>query len=332
MMKTTYRFSITFFTALLIVGLTVPSFAKTSVFVSILPQKYFTEKIGGELVDVSVMVTPGGSPATYEPSPRQMTKLTEAKAYLAIGVPFENAWLPRIANANRSMPIMHVDKGITKLPMQAHGHHGKEEHPEHEKGIHEQHGEEEHHDHDKHDHEEHGHDEHGHHEAHHHGMLDPHVWLAPNTVKIVAQNTCAALSDIDPANKQAYRKNLDAFLKEIAALDTDIQQILVNIPHDKRTFMVFHPSWGYFAHQYHLNQIAIEAEGKEPSPKALANIIEHGRELHIPVVFVQPQFSKRSAQVIAQEIGATVIPLNPLAEDWASNLRQAAGAFGKALK
>ncbi len=274
---------------------------KPLVFVSILPQKYFVEKIAGDLMDVSVMVMPGASPATYEPSPKQMADLEKSKAYFSIGVPFEATWLKRFAGANPKMTLIRTDSGITKRPMVAHHHHEKGEH-------------------------------HSDHEAPAHGILDPHVWLAPEQVRTVAKNICDGLIQVDGAHKADYEANLQSFLKEIDSLDAKIKQILAPLPKNKRIFMVFHPSWGYFAKEYGLKQIPIESEGKEPSPKELVEIVQHGRKLGIPVVFVQPQFSDKSAKVIASEMGAKVVPLNPLAEDWAANLLKVAEAFQSALQ
>jgi zinc transport system substrate-binding protein len=105
------------------------------VFVSILPQKYFVEKIGGELVDVSVMVKPGASPATYEPKPHQMVALSLAKIYFAIGIPFEKAWLKKIASANPNMVVVHTERGIEKRAMSAHKQHKAEKAFEHHHEI-----------------------------------------------------------------------------------------------------------------------------------------------------------------------------------------------------
>ncbi len=266
------------------------------VYVSILPQKYFVERIGGDRVDVSVMVMPGASPATYEPSARQMVKLARAKAYFSIGVAFESAWLPRMADTNREISVVRTDAGITKRPIDG-GDHG-----------------------------------HGGHDDHDHGILDPHIWLSPELVKTIASNTCAGLAKIDPANKAFYQANLSSFLSEIEAVDADIRSAFGSLPKEKRSFMVFHPSWGYFAHDYGLRQIPIEVEGKSPSPRELAEIVEHGRELNIPVVFVQPQFSQKSAKVIAAEIEAQVVPLDPLAEDWPANFQRVVEALQGALR
>jgi zinc transport system substrate-binding protein len=277
--------------------------AKVRAFVSILPQKYFVERIGGDMVDVGVLVLPGANPHMYEPSPRQMTALAGAQVFFAIGVNLEEVWLPKLADANQAMRIVRTQEGVEKIPMAAHGH------GEHE-AMHEEHGGEE----------------------QEHGILDPHIWLDPVRVKTIARNTCAGLVLVDPAHRAAYEANLAAFLKDMDGLNASIAKSLAAIPADKRTFMVFHPSWGYFAKRYGLTQVAIEAGGSEPSPRHLAEIIEHGRELGVSVVFVQPQFSRRSADVIASELGARVVPLDPLAENWKDNLLHAAEAFGQALR
>ena len=315
---------------------------KVSVFVSIVPEQYFLEKIGGDRVDVSVMVMPGASPATYEPSPRQMAGLTEAKAYFAMDVPFEATWLARIKSANPDMKVIEVDEGIRKMPMARHGHGGDHDGghdgpppppsqghggmpgpgsgpghgpmpPDHDRAAGPGHGPEPGLDHD-------------------HGILDPHIWLSPRLVKIMAGNICRGLVEIDPAGEAEYEANLAAFEDELNSLDRSIAAALAPLPKDKRTFMVFHPSWGYFARDYALQQVPIESEGKEPSAADLERIISTGRQLHIPVVFVQPQFSERSAKVIASEMGAKVVPLDPLAADWAENMRRVARAFIQALE
>lgn len=341
-----------FFLPVLVLLFAMPcaALAEPTVFVSIVPQQYFVEKIAGDAVASQAMVLPGQSPATYEPSPRQMAALSEAAAYLAIGVPFERAWLPRFREASPGLRIVHVDEGIQKRAMEAHHHHGEEHH------HHEAHAEEDHHahghehgaaahghehdahghDHDAHKHDAHDHDAHAEAHAkapaaHEHTGLDPHVWLAPEPAKVIARNTFDALAAIFPDKEAEFRANLDAFLAEIDSLDARIREILTPIPPEKRRFLVFHPSWGYFADAFDLEQLPIEVEGKEPGPAELARIVKRARDEGIAVVFVQPQFSATSAQVAAREIGGRVEKLDPLAEDWADNLERAAAAFQKAL-
>ncbi|MCT4627174.1 zinc ABC transporter substrate-binding protein [Halodesulfovibrio sp.] len=306
---------------------------KPVVFVSILPQKYFVEQIAGDTVDVEVMVMPGASPATYEPRPRQMAKLATAEVYLAIGVPFERTWLPRIQDTNPDLTIVHVDNILRKLPMAASAidvdenprgaileDYRHESHEAHEaESTHEAHAT-----HDMHEHHTHGHkheDEQHVHKHSHVGMFDPHIWLSPRWVKAMAKPTRLALSKIAPQHAKQYRINTRAFTKQLDELDKEIDAIFNPIPPEKRAFMTFHPSWGYYAMTYNLIQIPIEFEGKAPTPMVLEKITEIAKKRNLRTIFVQPQFSQSSAKAIADSINGTIVVADPLAEDWEENLR-----------
>ena len=290
---------------------------RLSVFVSIVPQKYFVQQIGKDLVDVQVMVQPGASPATYEPKPQQMADLSRTKIYFAIGVPFENAWLEKIAAANPRIKVVHTDHGIEKRHMAAHHHHGEAAETHHDG----EHHYERDHDHDK---------------AHHHEVaeadtgLDPHIWLSPQLVKIQARAILTALQEANPAHAEAYETYFREFEVRIDQLDADLKTIFDG--KKGMRFMVFHPAWGYFADAYGLEQVPIEIEGKSPKPSQLKELILHARENGIRVIFVQPQFSTKSAELVAREIGGQVAFADPLAEDWMGNLRDVADRFRKALK
>ena len=210
------------------------------VFVSISPQKYFVEKIGGDLVDVTVMVPPGANPHNYEPKPRQMVDLSKARIYFALGVTFEDVWLDKIASANPDMKIVHTEKGIIKIPMETHRHHDHDSSPGETKS------------------------DGDHHHGADHGILDPHVWTSPVRVGIMAENIYQALVGIDPDNKKTYEAGRQAFMRELDGLDSEFRKILAHSQGMK--FMVFHPAWGYLAHDYGLVQIPVEVEGKEPKP------------------------------------------------------------------
>lgn len=272
------------------------------IFVSIVPQHYFVQQIGKDKVDVSVMVQPGASPATYEPKPLQMAKLSKSRIYFSIGVPFETFWLDKIASANPEMTIVHTDKGIEKQPMAAH-HHEEEASAE---------------------------DGHNDENDHGHAGLDPHIWLSPKLVKIQAGHILDALVAADPGNKDFYTANYNDFIKKIDALDLDLARMLKNKA--GMQFMVFHPSWGYFARDYNLKMIPIEIEGKNPKPAKLQELIAHARAEGIKVIFVQPQFSTKSAALVAKEINGRVIPADPLAPDWLDNMRNVAEQFKEVLK
>jgi zinc transport system substrate-binding protein len=284
-----------------------------TVFVSIAPQKYFVQQIGKDLVTVNVMVPPGASPHTYEPKPRQMAAISRAESYFAIGVSFEKVWLPKIAAGNPHLKVVHTDQAVPKIPMampalqdedaeQTAAHRQKPQGQDHSQGGH-------HHDRDGH---------------------DPHVWLSPPLVRIQAAAILKALIEIDPAHRQDYETNYDRFIAAIDALHQDLKAVFAG--REGMQFMVFHPSWGYFADTYALEQVPVEFEGKAPKPQGLKRLIEHARARGIRAIFVQPQFSTRSAELVAREIGGQVVPADPLAEDWAGNLRTIAAKFETALR
>ena len=118
---------------------------------------------------------------------------------------------------------------------------------------------------------------------------------------------------------------------ELVDLDLELKRLFETTA-DHAEFMVFHPSWGYFAHAYGLEQVPIEIEGKEPKPAELKYLIEHGKKIGIEVIFVQPQFSWQAAQTIAQATTAQIVVVDPLATDWAENLRQVAVKLSAALR
>ncbi len=281
---------------LMLIFLVSPSIratAKIPVFVSILPQKYFVKKIGGDLVDVDVMVFPGASPHTFEPKPRQMVALAKAKLYFAIDVEFEHVWLKKFSASNPIMRVVRMDQGIEKMPMTAYHHEGDGD--EHQQGI-----------------------------------PDPHIWLSPSLVKKQAKTILEALEKLDSSHQKQYRLNYHRFMNEISELDLDLRKTF----HGKEglQFIVFHPSWGYFARDYHLKQVPIEIEGKNPKPAQLRELIRHARAQDIRVIFVQPQFSQRNARLIAKEIKGEVVRIDPLVEDWGDNMRTVASKFKNALK
>ena len=256
------------------------------VFVSIPPQKYFVEKIGGSLVHVSVMVPAGANPHIYEPRPSQMTALSKSRIYFAIGVTFETVWLPKFAKLNPRMRIVHTDKGIDKMAMVAHHHDNP-------------------------------------------SSLDPHVWVSPPEVKIIARNILETFMEMDPSNSRTYQSNEEAFLKEIDGLHKDLTEIFK----DKKglKFLVYHPAWGYLARTYGLEQVPVEIEGKEPKPEQLKALITRSKKDGIKIIFVQPQFSTKSAETLAKAIGGEVIFADNLREDWGKNLRVQAEKFTQAL-
>jgi zinc transport system substrate-binding protein len=172
-------------------------------------------------------------------------------------------------------------------------------------------------------------DDHDHDDEGHEGALDPHIWLAPRLVAIQAQHIADALIAAAPVHAEAFQRNLEAFLADIDALDAEITDALSGVRGAQ--FMVFHPSWGYFARDYGLEQIAVEVGGQEPSAQELARLIDRARAANIRVVFAQPEFSTIDAETIAAEIGGEVLLISPLARDWEDNMRRVAATFARAL-
>ena len=262
--------------------------------VSILPQKYFLNEIGGKYVKVNVMVPPGAEPADYEPKPSQMTELSKSKLYFSIGVPFEKSWLNRFQGANPDMKIIKTEQGIEKMPLAF--------------------------------------DDEGNRIPTSKGLMDPHVWLSPALVRIQAMNIRDALSDADPSHKEYYRQNYMKFAKKINAIDEQLVNIMSGIPASETSFITFHPAWGYFAADYGLHQLPIQVEGKEADMKHLQKLIDYAKKENIKVIFMEPQFSKKQAKVIANAIGGKVIAIDPLAEDWGKNLVSIAETFKATMK
>jgi zinc transport system substrate-binding protein len=275
--------------------------AAMSVFVSIPPQADFARRLAGDRVAVHVMVPPGRSPHVYDPTPRQMARLAESRVYFCIGVPFEKRLIERIASINPRLRVVDTCKGVEYLPMEAeHRHEGEEEHAEE------------------------------HNDAHaHEGERDPHVWLDPRRVKIIGRNMADALRELDPANAAQYGRNLARFEADLDATYARVSAVLR--PFRGAHFMVFHPAYGYFADAFGLEQLVVEVEGKEPSARQLTRIIAEARRRRVKVIFVQPQFSRRTAEAIASAVGAAVVPLDPLAADYLANLDDMAGKLAKAL-
>ena len=267
--------------------------------VSILPQKYFVKKIGGDRVRVSVMVLPGANPATYEPKPLQMVNLTKTALYFAVGVPFEANWLWKFAEINPEMKIIDTQVGIKKISMKS----GRHRHHETKHGA----------------------------EATSTNIKDPHIWLSPPLVMVQAGTIRDALMKADPAGENFYETNYQNFMEALKTLNLKITEVFEK--KGKRiSFMVYHPSWGYFAQTYGLQQIPIELEGKKPSPGKIIELIKEARKDGIKVIFVQPQFSEKSAETIANAIGGEILFADPLAEDWENNLIGVAEKFKSAFE
>lgn len=270
---------------------------------SISPLAYFIENIGGDHVDVTTLIPPGANPHTYEITPKQMNILSRADLYIKVGsgIEFEIIWMSRLKSINKSMPVWDASEGITLIDIEDHDY--EQEHDQEKEKKH-------------------GHIR--------HGAKDPHIWLSPENAIIMAGNILKALINVDPSNSDYYLKNASSLIKDVKDLHQRISLKLNRII--KKQFYMFHPAWGYFARDFNLIQVPVEYSGKEPTPARLARLIKKARKDDIKVIFTSPQFSRKSADVIAREIKGKVVFIDPMAKEYIKNLEYTANIFLENLK
>jgi zinc transport system substrate-binding protein len=245
--------------------------APLPVVVSLPPQIWVVESVGGARVSVAALVGPGDSEETYSPTDVQVTAALRAKVLFRIGASFEEApWFDALTSAG-GLPVVDAGQGVDRVALGRSG-------------------------------------------------LDPHIWTSPRRLAIQARNVAATLGRLDPSNREFYDRALTAVTRELEILDRELAQKLA--PYRGRAFFVFHPTWGYLASDYGLRQIAVEVDGKEPTDLDLTRIQELARVEHPRSLFVERQVSGRAAGAVAAALGASVVPLDPLAADVPSNLRR----------
>jgi zinc transport system substrate-binding protein len=273
-----------------------PENDKLVVTVSIPPLAYFVERIGEDQVEVNIMVSPGEEAHTYEPKPAQMKALSDSPIFFSIGIEYEESWVPRFMDINPDLLVVDSTQGIERITSLIEDVH---------------------------------HDEDEEQDEHDADNLDPHVWLSPQNGKIIARNILNALINLSPEDESIFTKNYNELIADIDLLDEKITQTLSGTTF--RTFMVFHPAWGYFADQYNLQQIAVQVGGQDPSPTELVDVVKVAKGENIHVIFIQPTFSTSSITALSNEIDAEIITVDPLAENWLENLKLVADAFAAAL-
>lgn len=148
------------------------------------------------------------------------------------------------------------------------------------------------------------------HGDHAHEGVDPHVWTTPANLKVMARNIAAGLSKTYPENRKVFAKNLKALEDSLDATDREIRQLLSG--KEKRSFLIYHPTLSYFAREYGLEQLVIEEDGKSPSPAHLQQLIRTCRTKNAHTVFLQKEFDRRNAEVIARETQTQIVEINPL--------------------
>jgi zinc transport system substrate-binding protein len=256
--------------------------------VTIEPQRYFAEKIAGDRFTVHTVVPGGQSPETYDPSPQQMVNLSKSLAWLQIGhLGFEQAWMQRIRDNNPRMQVFDLSEGFDLLT----------EEEEEEEALH----------------------------SHHPGGVDPHIWSSIGGARAMAENTLHALLSLDKDNEACYRQNYAALVAEIDETEAIIRQQLSSLT--RRAFIIYHPALTYFAREFNLSQLCIEADGKEPSPAQLKKLVDRAKAYRANVVFVQQEFDTKNAGRIAEETACRLVSINLLNYHWSAELISIARAL-----
>ena len=325
-----------FVTALLLASLLS---AKPVVIASIAPVGYLAKAVGGDKIEVQSLAK--GDVHSYEPKPNDMKAVAKARIFIAAGLEFEEAWIPRFKASAKNLVVVQSDAKIAKLKEEHSGHaEHDEEHSGHDdhkakddkhsghaaKDKHAEHSghvtKDKHAGHAEHDEKHEAHEEHDEeHEAH----ADPHVWLNPMLAITMARNISDALIAMDKANKDFYLKNFQKLMNDLLAFDESAKNELAGLKN--RKFVVYHPAWGYFAEHYDLEQISIERNGKEPKIDEMASTVKMIKDENIKVIFADPNRSQKSAQVLASQTGAKVELLDPLGYNLLENLKIAVRAI-----
>ena len=267
---------------------------RLQVFATVEPQAYLLERIGGPHITVEVLSGAGQDPHTFEPTPRQVLALSKARLFFRVGMPLETRLVEKISGSHGELTVVDMARGIEK-------HAATESYADH--------GDADHH--------------------HHAGEPDPHVWLSPPLAKLLAANAAEALKQADPDHAKDYQKNLTALCEELDALHEKIAETLK--PYRGQSFYVFHPAFGHFGETYGLTQRAVEFEGKQPTPRQLQALVERAKAEQVRIIFVQPQFDRRTAEVVAEMIGGKTVPIDPLAKDILKNLDEATREIRRSL-
>ena len=267
---------------------------RINVFVSIMPQKFFAEKVGGDLVNVSVLVPSGTSPENFDPSPKQIVQLGNSDIYFTMGVPFENIFLDKLKAGKKKLIVVPCDKDVPKLRNDEHDEHGHE------------------------------------HDHHDHGEFDPHIWTDPELIKIIAGNMATALSGLDSSHAEIYASNLKIFKNELDIMQSQLDQKLS--PYKGRIFYVYHSAYTYFAKRFDLIQKSIETGEKEPTPAKLRELVNQANQDNVKTIFIQPEFPASGAKRVAEAIGGRTVSISVLEYDVPANMRKTAELLAEAFE
>lgn len=289
---------------------------KLSIYTTVYPLQYFTERIGGDYVDVKSIYPAGADEHTFDPTQKDMMGLADSDLFFYIGLGLEGF----VENAEKTMKNEHVKMVATaeaipdEMLDEGHSDEGHDEDAEH--------------------------DDHGH-EGHDHGGIDPHVWISPLLSVELATSIKDALIASKPEMKDEFEKNFEQLKVELVELDSKFKEMASTVP--SKTFFVSHASFGYLADSYGLEQVAIAGlnSQSEPSQKQLAQIVKEAKNHNIHYVLFEQNVSSKLTNVVRKEIGAESLMLHNLGvltvddvknnEDYFSLMEQNIETLKKAL-
>lgn len=265
--------------------------SKPIVLVSVPSYLYFINRIAGDTVTAHSLIPAGANPHIYEPAPKQVQQFRQAVLWIRLGELSEKKTYTILKDQSCSMRIVDITQGIPLLPFEGTHSRGK---------------------------------------SHHCGRTDEndlHIWLSPKLAKQQAKTIASHLCDLFPQNRERYEKALASFLMDLDVLDKEITALLFS--KKGSAILVSHPAFSYFCQDYDLTQLSIEIEGKDPLPQNVTSILKKAREYKVATIIIEPQYSDKGAQLIAECLKLPLCIVDPYAEDYLKNMKHIAEIAAK---
>ncbi len=248
------------------------------VYASVPPQADIIRRIAGDFLDARSIIQPGQDAHTFDPSPREVQRLASARAIFRTGLEFEDAILTSLQRTSRNLQVVDLRQGITMRQLEAHWHDPSVPH------------------------------------AHAEGNPDPHIWLGPREVAVQAGTIRSALLELFPEHRSSIEQGYAGFMDELSRITNQLDELLGGL--SGKAVLVYHPAFGYLTDTYGIQQLAIEAGGREPSPRLLQQTIEKALAAGVQIIFTQPEYEQTAARAVARAIGAEIVVVTDLDENW----------------
>ena len=261
--------------------------------VSVLPLETLVRSIGGESVEVRSLQQEGDSCSVFEPRPSVIAWLSGADLFFRVGAGFEPVILEKLDQQFPSLEVLDLRDAVEVLPLGDHHHHG--------------------------------HDHQCSACAHDHGATDPHLWLDPVRLAAMGHWVAEELGRRLPGEKEAFLAAADALSERLTAIHRQLEANL--LPLKGSRFYIYHPALGYFADRYGLEQVAIAPTDEGPSARQLHQLVARARADGVRFILVQPQESRRQAQILAEAVGAELVEIDPMCTDLEGNLLTIGGVL-----